>query len=474
MQQGEDRGFAKNSVFFFIARAIDVLTGIISIVLIARYLGSQIYGEYAFILAYVGSIIPLAYFGLERISIRELSKNRERAQEYLGAIIISRWIMSLGALVIFTVTLLFVHINNHLFIAIIIVLTAELFNASASAFSAVFIAYERMQYETLITTMWKGAYLLLLTITIYADKGINGICSALMLSNALRALISIIAVRKRFAKPAYSFNYPLIKNIIKDSMVLGISVLFAIWYLKSGLILIRFFKDPVQVAFFQISQSAVIQSRIIAISISVSLFPMISKLAKMSSEGSQKISEVYEKAYNTLLVVALSMTIFFIAFAKEIILLLFGHKYANAAFTFKVTSLAIIPLFITSLNEYFYISYHEQRYITLSWLICLVFNILCSTVLIPGYGSTGAALSFTFGLIALSFIHAFFSSRAGLSFIKISPIKLSIFLLISLIIFGFVDEGQALFIRFLIVFSVITTVLVYWRYKGWLKTIVIH
>jgi len=465
MQQGEVRGFAKNSVFFFIARTIDVLTGIISIVLIARYLGSQIYGEYAFILAYVGSIIPLAYFGLDRISIRELSKNRERAQEYLGAIIISRWIMSLGALIIFAVTLLFVHINNHLFIAIIIVLIAELFNASASAFSAVFIAYERIQYETLITTMWKGIYLVLLAITIYADKGINGVCSALMLSNALRALISITAVRKRFVRPAYSFNYPLIKNIIKDSMVLGISVLFAVWYLKSGLILVRFFKDPVQVAFFQISQSAVIQSRIIAISISVSLFPMISKLAKMPAESSQKISEVYEKAYNTLLVVALSMTIFFIGFAKEIILLLFGHKYTDATFTFKVTSLAILPLFITSLNEYFFISYHEQRYITLSWLICLVLTILCNTVLIPEYGSTGAALSFTFGLIALSFTHAFFSSRAGLSFIKTAPIKLSIFLLVSLIIFGFVHEGQTLFIRFLIVFSVIATVLVYWRYR---------
>src|SRR3990167_5432397 len=80
----------KNSFFILAARGIQILSSFFILVAVAKYLTVQGYGDYSFVTALVSSVMALTYFGIQRIIIREISRDRTKARQYLGSAILMR------------------------------------------------------------------------------------------------------------------------------------------------------------------------------------------------------------------------------------------------------------------------------------------------------------------------------------------------------------------------------------------------
>ena len=63
----------------------------------ARTLGQADYGKFVFAFAYVSMFAPLANMGLRAITVREIAKDREHADRFLGSILIVRLVLSVVA-----------------------------------------------------------------------------------------------------------------------------------------------------------------------------------------------------------------------------------------------------------------------------------------------------------------------------------------------------------------------------------------
>ncbi|MBU0520227.1 oligosaccharide flippase family protein, partial [bacterium] len=83
----------RNAIFSVIARGIDVGVTFILAVVLARYLGPEGMGEYAYIIAFVAVFVPLIDLGLDHILIREIAHNKESAKTYVGAALLLKIII---------------------------------------------------------------------------------------------------------------------------------------------------------------------------------------------------------------------------------------------------------------------------------------------------------------------------------------------------------------------------------------------
>lgn len=75
---------ARNAAILFAATAISGLFFFISQIVMARYLGSSDFGAYSFAFAYAAISSYLIEGGLGTLMIREVSRHKEQAAQYLA------------------------------------------------------------------------------------------------------------------------------------------------------------------------------------------------------------------------------------------------------------------------------------------------------------------------------------------------------------------------------------------------------
>jgi O-antigen/teichoic acid export membrane protein len=363
VEAGDKREITKNAASVFMARLLDLVGAFFATVLVARYLGVTSFGDYAFVIAYVGAIVPITYFGLERIAIRELTRNKEKATEFLGAILITRWVLSAFAVAIVALGLFFMRVSNAAIIAIAFATTSEIAWSSGSIFIAVFRAFEKMQYETYLTLLYRTFYLASLTIVVVFDLGFIAIFIAIAMANILRSLVGMYLANTRFMRPRFHLDYALLKFFLKESYVVGISLILSMLSIRLSPILLKFYKDSFSVSIFQAPASIIMQMQVVPFSILIALFPTFSKQGALPGKYS---NDLYPKAFKSLLLLGIAASAVLFAFSKDIILLIYGSAFFDASIVLKILSLAIPAIFLTSLNEFFLIAINGQRDMAIS------------------------------------------------------------------------------------------------------------
>ena len=141
----------KNSFFLLFAEAVNLIFGLLSIAIFARYLGISTYGQYAFINSIVLVFLTLPHFGMRRVVMREVTQNKEKANQYLGWVIILRAVLSIIAIIAVTIALVFLDLAGIYVAACYIILISEITATFSMGFMTIFFAFERMAYNTLLT-----------------------------------------------------------------------------------------------------------------------------------------------------------------------------------------------------------------------------------------------------------------------------------------------------------------------------------
>ena len=75
---------AKNSVWILSARGIELVSNLIIVALVARYLGVKEFGLYSFLMAILWISLPIINLGIPRILTREISQDFQKASNLVG------------------------------------------------------------------------------------------------------------------------------------------------------------------------------------------------------------------------------------------------------------------------------------------------------------------------------------------------------------------------------------------------------
>jgi O-antigen/teichoic acid export membrane protein len=406
MKHGDLKKVPRNSALLFSSRLIDMAAVVLTNVVIARSLGAASFGQYSFISAYVVSITMLSYFGLDNLTMRNIARHADKAPQYLGTVIVARWILSGLAALLILAGLPFIGLEQKFLPALSLLTVSEIIGAFVTVQTAVFKAREQMKYDVYITILWRLTSLILISLGAYRGFGITGLCTIFLTANLTRALFAVWITRTKFFKPDFSEVNLMLRGIFKDAAVLGAAMLITNWLFRSAQLAIKFLLGPEPVAYFQVSYAIILQVSTVALSIMLALFPVISRKARPDQESLRRISEIYTGVSKLLICLGLVFSAGLMLLSRPIILTLFGPEYLQAVEIFRILLTALVPIFIYSLHALLFVAYNKQYYIIISRGISFILVCGLYFLFIPRFGAIGAACAYVIVSILIGLAEA--------------------------------------------------------------------
>ncbi len=407
----EAAGLLRNSFFILLSRGIQLATSFFVVVAVARYLSIDQYGEYSFIVAYVSSIMALAYFGIQQVLIREIALDREAAARIMGVALRLRTLLSAVAVVIIAVSLLFMKLPRLLIAGSAIAIASEFFLSLSLLSKAVFQAFERMVYEPAITIVSSVALACGIGSVIYLDLGFLPIFGAAALANLAQLAAASFIISRRFTRPSSAFDGRLFRKFLGKAVVIGVGVFLYQNLFKINVLLLRWFGSVQDVAFFNAPHSLLMQIQVVPMSLVMAVFPVFSRLMRSDRE---RLLGIYDMVFRGLFVFSSGVAVVLGGFPREVVGMVFGGRYDPSAQALLIMAWATIPLTMDMLLNAMLIAMDKQRYAVFYAGAALVFNILAGAFVIPKHGFLGASVLSVVSNIILFSCSLFFVSRNGL------------------------------------------------------------
>lgn len=377
--------FKNNYVNSLLTKAFVVFLGILTTVIINRYLGPAGRGEYAYILNIVNILVLLLNLGLYqsypyyRKNIEEQAKSK-----YYNMFLIQ-----------FTVYFL-------IFVLIALILESSLF-LILSVLIPLMILSTQLRFISLIENINKRNFInvinqliyvliLLVVVTLFDANYIY-----ILISILIKELISILIYIKKFN---YKFNLRLVdKKTFKTSITVGIfpmftSLLLSLNY-KVDILILELFVSFDEMGYYAVGVALASQIWIIPDAFKDVIF---SRVAKSDSILGILLS-IKINIY-----VSIIITLILIFSGKHLIVLLYGDEFIMAYEILTLIFIGIFPMiFFKLINPLFNVKgLHKFSFYIL--LISVIFNIVLNFILIPLWGIHGAAISSIFSYTLCGFI----------------------------------------------------------------------
>lgn len=411
---------SKNSIFLLVARGIDFLAQVAIIPIIARYLGAEQYGDYGYVMALAFITTSFTYMGLERIMMREISKSPSDAGKYLGAGIIVRWGYMAIATVLAAGIVLVMGLSSKIILGVCIAFLALNFTADTVIYLAMFKAFDKMKYETLLTLVSQCFNFGFVLLVSYFRLGFIAFFIGLSVGSLLKYILAMVIAHRKLLMPDFKNGLPLIKPLLKESYILGLVSLIIQGFVNVDIMVLGNLKDAVEVSMFYAPHNLLILMNVLPISIMSGFFPSLSRSA---GADFRLLLYKYEKAFKIFAIISIFLSAMCIVFAKKIIFILYGQEFLRAIPSFQILSVSLIFTMLFSVVDFTLVAIKRQNVLILCFLSGLIIRAGLDLLLIPRYGSLGASIASLSGYIVIFIIGFSMLSRYAV-FLPISGIIL--------------------------------------------------
>lgn len=392
-QEGEGKvitRIAKNTIFSLLAIAIDICISLLSISLIARYLGVDSFGEYIFVITFVEFMSSFFYSGLELILVREIAKKKEEAANKFGAALLARWIMSLvGAIVIIILTIV-INVPEIVKIAIVISTISRITFSNGNLFIAVFKSFERMEYEALTSLVYRLSFLAAVLIVIFLKLGFIPLFVSIFFVNLIRTFLLKSIVKNKIFKPHLKAgDFTIAKHFLKESFILGLAVIAFFGIARIDILLLKLLRDSEEVGIFNAAYTLILSLQFLPIAFVGAIFPILSRFGASSMES---LLIAYKRALKLILLFAIPLSALVFFLSDNIINILYGSEFKQSVIPLKILIFGTVFSFLNALFDHVLIATNNQKLVTVSNALCFFANIILDLLLIPKYGYIGACI----------------------------------------------------------------------------------
>jgi O-antigen/teichoic acid export membrane protein len=364
------------------------LVGLLVGVLVARYLGPQLYGEFSYAVAFVMIISPLAMLALDDISIRRMAQDPSGKNEILGTSFI---IMIGGGVAAFSLAMaaiLLVRPVDPLMQWLVGILAA---GSIVQAFIAIEFWFEsQMQWK--FTVYAKTSAFLLLSIIriglILLKAPLVAFAWAGLTETTLGSAGLLIVYRKRgYTTKKWKFSRTMAGSLLRDSWPLFFSALLTMIYLRIDQVMLGNMAGSGELGNYSVVVQISEVWYFVPMVITSSIFPALVKV----EAGSEELFYAHmQKLYNLMVLFAYSVALPISLFSGEVIQTLFSSAYADAG---PLLSILVWTGVFTSLGaarSVLIVAKNWTRVNLVSIVLGCVVNILLNILLIPKYGAMGA------------------------------------------------------------------------------------
>jgi O-antigen/teichoic acid export membrane protein len=401
----------RNSLFGILSQALGGGLFFLVTLLVARHLMPERFGAFSFVFAYVTVFHMLADFGLSNILIREMSRQRQRIGEILGAVIPLVSLLALVGYAIIALSAGFLQISPEAELAVYIMGATVLVTFHAAVYAAVCRAHEEMGFNAAGLILQRLVLLLLILTALYLDAGLPGIALCYLGERLFQWFFFYILVRVRYTPYRWRLDITYWRYLLREGLPVGAGMVLRriSWYVDTFMLMAL--STVASVGLFSAAYRVIQMVNVVPFTLSIPLFPMLSRLAV---ESHDKVFALYNRAQKIFLLLGLPIGLWILMLGPQLILLLFGQGYDAAGNTLRIMGAVAVLLFMNSLFVYLFSALGKQKFYMTSIAISLLLNILLDLILIPLWDIEGAAIATLCSELALYAAGIILLSRAGL------------------------------------------------------------
>ncbi|MEH2423094.1 MAG: oligosaccharide flippase family protein [Nostoc sp.] len=377
-----------NSLSMLVNRLAQSITAFVLTAAIARTLGAEALGQYLLAYSYYFIFVGIASQGLKVLFTRELAHEPQKTSVYLMS---GTWLqlifsfLSYGALVF--VVFLLPYSSQTSTVCYIMGLTIIPF-ALSNVTEAIFQAKEKMHLIAIATV---PVYVLRLLIMIWAMQlkyGIEYLGAILFFSETLILVIEWILIT-RFVKIQWQIDRILIWNIIKNARTFVAIEAMSVVSSRIQILILSLLGNEFLVGLFGGIVQLLQPFLIIANSITVAMFPRLSKVVGQGREKQQRITESF---IEILLTMGLPLFLGLLFFGRDLLIFIYHPSFAQGSLALSISAVALLFLpFIRTLC-YLLVANHYEIVNLREVVITTSLGSLAGVALVSQYQLQGAAI----------------------------------------------------------------------------------
>ena len=382
--------YLKNTSWLFLEKIIRMFAGLFVGAWLARYLGTDKFGIYSYVISFVGLFQVLATLGLDNFVIKRLVTEPNKKDLLLGTAFALKLIGTFVMISVLLITINFTSNDLHTNILILIIASSAIFESFKvidfyfqSKVLSKFIVYSNI--TSLIISSLIKVYLIL------TQAPLISFMYVFLIDSFVLALCYIFFFYKNNETlKSWRFKTKLAKQLILESWPLIISSMVVAIYMKIDQVMIKEMLGNSAVGQYG---AAVKLSEIwffIPVVISSSLFPAI---INSKNKSIALYNDRLQNLYDLMIYIAVSITIPIVLASDFIVNILYGSQYTLTANILKIHIWSGLFVFLGVANSKWLINEKMQKYSMINTSIGAVVNIIGNYILINKMGVIGAAWS---------------------------------------------------------------------------------
>lgn len=403
------RAIITNTGWLFADRILRMGTSLFVGVWVARYLGKDQYGLFNYALAFVSLFSPILTLGLDDVVVRHIVSKSSSKEEILGT---TFWLKLLGGIVSVFVAvgaMFFLGEHDTLKIWLVVILAIAGIFRAADTIELWFQSQVNSKYTVIAKNL---AYLLsnLIKVGLILTKAPLLAFAWITLAEFAMGAIGLVIVYqvRGLSLQLWKWSFPIAKTLLKESLPL----------IFSGFAIMIFMKiDQIMLGQMRGNGDVGIYSAAVRISELWYFIPttIVASVAPAIYAAKEKSETLYYQRIGKLLrllsCIALAISVPMTFLSENIVLAMFGSKFAEAGPILAVHIWTSVFVFMGVATSPWFIAEGLNNVSLGKTLLGAIINIILNVLLIPKYAGMGAAIATIISQAVAAFISNGFDKR---------------------------------------------------------------
>jgi len=400
-----------NAGVLIATQVLTKLFGTVFTIIVARKLGVEDYGLYAFAITFGHIFGMAALFGFPQLITRNVAREVDKTHKMLGAIFTLEAAFSVLAVAAMVVTLIILGYPAHRIWIVSIAGTSALLTVLLDIVAAFFRAHQRMELEAVMRITASVLNISLGVIVLLLGYGVLELAvTQLVVFGFILYLGVFLAVRK-LARPSFSIDRGDIRELLTAAWPFFLSSVCIYIYGSIAMIFLSFMKGDHLTGLYA---GTINFTRIVGFLPASIVGAVLPAMAKFWHTSPDDWKAVYRRSLKYLFIMAVPITVGLVMLSERFVPLVLGDEYAGAAPILQMVAWVIVLVFVNWGFSNALISIDREKTYLRIVILVMAFNIVANLALIPVWGAYGAVAAslLTEGLMLLAQLYIL--SRIGL------------------------------------------------------------
>lgn len=402
------RSIAWNTLLQIAGRTAGTILGLFSVAILTRYLGTAGYGAFTTVTGFLQFFGILVDLGLTLTAVQMIAEPAADERRIMGNIITVRLISAVIFFGLAPIIVLFFPYPPEVKLGVAVGSLAFLGMTQSQVLVGVFQKYLRMGRAAIAEVLGRAVLLGGVALVAYAGGGLIGMLWALVAGNAVQLALAFFFAQ-RLVPFRFAFERSVIRDVLRRSWPIGLSIAFNLIYLKGDVVILSIFRGQAEVGLYGAAYKVLDVVTVIPMMFMGLVLPLLVQAWRaLDHEGFRRR---LQKAFDFSMLLALPLAGGAVVLGRDIMTLIAGQEFRTSGDLLAVLILAALAVFFSGLYGHTIVAIGKQRRAIWGYGIDAALALTAYLIFIPRFGAPAAAWVTVFSEIFIALYTFVFVTR---------------------------------------------------------------